>query len=276
MSTPSVPFNLFSMTDRNPGDYVHEGLWLRHEVDRTGLGIAEFARRAGINRQNLYRLFELQRLDAKVPTLARIVKALGYDPEAIAGQVPSDEASFLRAYGYRNTLMGTLMSPLRRPKVPPLRVPGLPKEVFSSPSWDSNVEPYSERRVTPVPTFELSVAAGAWTELEAYGELREPKAIDAGWFRVSVRGDSMTPDFPDRCMVEFKVLRQSGDSMQVGKSYYVQKRDGEATFKVLREIRDESLVLAAKNRRKYPKDFEVDRSEIVRMAVAIAKVEVVN
>jgi hypothetical protein len=63
--------------------------------------------------------------------------------------------------------------------------------------------------------------------------------------------------------------------LEVGKDYYVQRGD-QATFKRLESIGEEELVFRAVNRKKYKDPMPVPRSEIVRMARAVAKVEILG
>lgn len=144
-----------------------------------------------------------------------------------------------------------------------------------SPAWDENVEPYSKDQLPPViPMFDLAVAAGRWVDVDETGQVCDPQQIDHGLFRVRIRGDSMTPRFKDGDVVEFRCLRDGRDALEVGAFYYVQK-DHQATFKELVEIGEETLVLRAINRKKYPDPMPVERRSIVRMARAIAVVKLI-
>lgn len=136
------------------------------------------------------------------------------------------------------------------------------------PEIDLNVDPYSEVKTHAVPVFDLAVAAGTWVDVSEFAELRHPGQIDAGLFRMRVRGDSMTPAYKDGSLVEFQCLREGRDELVVGADYYVQV-DGQGTFKRLVEISEETLVFRAVNRRKYPKPMPARRAEVLRMARAI-------
>lgn len=152
-------------------------------------------------------------------------------------------------------------------------------DIEFKPEFDQNVDVGSEQHVPEIPLFEWRLAAGPWVELEGEGQVCDPQQKDIGLFRVRLRGDSMTapkgakPNYPDGTIVEFRCLRDGRHVLEVGKDYYVQKRDGTATFKRLARIDEETLELAALNVRKYPHFLVVERSEIVRMAVKVAVVD---
>lgn len=132
---------------------------------------------------------------------------------------------------------------------------------------DQNVESYSEVAVLEPPTFELAVAAGGWTQIEGEGQIYDPALMRQGLFRVRIRGDSMRPKYDDGDLVEFRVVRIDGAGLVAGRDYYVQKNDGEATFKRLESVGDETMTLRARNR-KYRQPLVVERGLIVRLAVA--------
>lgn len=141
--------------------------------------------------------------------------------------------------------------------------------------FDVNVEPYSEVAVPQIPLFDLPLAAGDWMELTDLCEVKESQ-IPMGLFRVRLRGDSMKPKYPDGSIVEFHCLRTHLDEAEAGKDYYVQRSDGFATFKRIEKIDDHAVTLIALNRRKYPKRMIVARQEVSRLALAVAKVELVR
>jgi transcriptional regulator with XRE-family HTH domain len=146
---------------------------------------------------------------------------------------------------------------------------------------DQNVDPYSERKVPRIPTFDMSVAAGHWIDISEFGEVREPGMIDHGFFRIRIRGDSMQPKYKTDDIVEFRCMRDAGaasemstrppDELEVGANYYIQKADDTATFKQLTKIEEETLTFRAINQKKYKEPFVVARAEIVRMARAMGK-----
>lgn len=127
-----------------------------------------------------------------------------------------------------------------------------------------------------IPEWELHVAAGDWIESCINGKLdtddpKQAAVLKQGLFRIKIRGDSMLPKFQDGDTIEFKVFRHGdeGDSIQIGKPYYVHRSDGTCTFKVLESMDDETAVLRALNTKKYPKAMIVPVQEIVRMARAV-------
>lgn len=146
------------------------------------------------------------------------------------------------------------------------------EELAPQSELDPNLEPYSERPVPEIPTFDLEIAAGPWSEVSSVAELNSPRKIDDGRFRIFVRGDSMSPDWPNGCLVEFRCLRPAspitdGDTLTIGEDYYVQVGE-EATFKRLVEFDDDIIVLRAVNKKAYPKPLVARRSDILRMAIA--------
>jgi SOS-response transcriptional repressor LexA len=133
---------------------------------------------------------------------------------------------------------------------------------------DRNVVPYTEQALPgQIPTFDLAVAAGPWCDVAEVGLVCDPRAIDHGFFRVLIRGDSMAPRWKDGTTVEFRCLREGRDALHAGEDYYVQ-RDSEATFKRLHKFDDESMTLVALNRKVYPQPMRVLRADVVRMAIA--------
>lgn len=138
-----------------------------------------------------------------------------------------------------------------------------------SPRLDNNVPPVDRSRVVEIPTFDLSVAAGNWVHVPEVGRVCDDRLMDRGLFRVRVRGDSMTPRFADGDLVEFRCLID-GLPLEIGACYYVQRDDGEATFKQLAEVRDEVLILRAINAEQYPDPIPVERRAVIRMAKAVA------
>ncbi len=148
---------------------------------------------------------------------------------------------------------------------------GLENEKDSG-EWDVDVK--SVQPVARIPTFDLAVAAGPWTEVTEVGQLHDPRQIEAGLFRIRIQGDSMEGEggYDDGALVEFECLREGGAAgdghrLEEGEDYYVQVGD-EATFKRLEQIGKETLIFRAINRRKYPKPITVRKDEIVRMAHA--------
>jgi transcriptional regulator with XRE-family HTH domain len=140
--------------------------------------------------------------------------------------------------------------------------------------WDQNVEPFSETPVPDIPLFELPLAAGDWMEVTELCEVKETQ-FTHGLFRVRLRGESMKPTYPDGTIVEFRCLRADHEGPQVGKDYYVQRSDGYATFKRVAKIEEDSMTLEALNKKQKPRYLVVPRQEVSRMAIAMAKVQLV-
>lgn len=263
---------------------------IRSLISSTGLSISAFARRSGISRQNMYNLLDVAGLGrAADSTVFRFAKAAGIDVTGLTagqvrdkiigrsvGSIGKTQGTSVNVHSSQTSQRITHKEVVLRKDVRGGRIAGVPVDVFDSSGWDSNVEAYSEQPVTAVPVFDLSVAAGPWTEISEVAELRDAKQIDSGYFRIRIRGDSMAPGYADGSMVEFRCLRPGRDTLGNGKDYYVQRSDGVGTFKRLVAISDDMLTFRAINRRKYPDDIPVDRADIVRMAVAIAKVELVR
>lgn len=146
---------------------------------------------------------------------------------------------------------------------------------------DANVEPYSEQPiVAEIPFFDLPVAAGGWVSvwdnMDAGHHVTEEQ-VKQGLFRVRVRGESMTPRYPDGCVVEFRCLRDDCgapgfDQLEIGRRYYVQLEDGTGTFKELSAIDGERITLRATNR-KFRTPLYAEVTRIQKLAVAVARVE---
>lgn len=81
----------------------------------------------------------------------------------------------------------------------------------------------------------------------------------------------MLPKFRDGDTIEFKVFRHGdeNDSIRTGSYYYVHRSDGTCTFKTLESMDDDTMVLRALNKRRYPKPLRVPMQEVVRLARAI-------
>lgn len=211
----------------------HFGQWLKRQIDDLGVSQTAFAQQHGIPH----------------PTLK--------------GWIASSRP---RIRGYNLTLLATALKH-KRHIVEETLLGAEPDE------FDANVEPYSERRLKPIPLFDLPLSAGTWTEVTQIAELHEADQIDRGIFRVRLRGDSMLPDYKSGTVVEFRCLRADENVIKIGKDYYVQRNDGTATFKRVAELTEDEMILRALNQRKYPKPMPVARQEVTRMALAIARVE---
>jgi hypothetical protein len=264
-------------------DPFHQGRWLRKSVAEMGVSVSSFARRARVSRDALNKWFSQKHVQWRIDSAVRVLGALGYDVNALMGEGRVEYAlkegkggdifgAIVAAQGSQ-TLIHRAMSPLyggaqRLRRGQPLQVLQLtPQEL------DPNVEPYSEEQVPPVPEFELAVAAGHWTDVSDIAEVHQPGQIDHGFFRVRIRGDSMSPKYKDGAMIEFRCLRADRDGVIVGRDYYVQRSDGTATFKCVEEADEETLTLRARNQRKYPERMVVERGLVVRMALAINQIQ---
>jgi SOS-response transcriptional repressor LexA len=136
--------------------------------------------------------------------------------------------------------------------------------------FDTNVEPYSiVRLIAPIPTFDLPIAAGAWADVSGQIEITDARQIEQGLFRVHVRGDSMQPKYPDGCIVEFRIVRRGRDGWPIGKNCYVQLASGDATFKRMEAVDEDTVTLVAINSAKYKKPLTAAVSDVVSMAVAM-------
>lgn len=122
--------------------------------------------------------------------------------------------------------------------------------------------------LSEIPFFDLSLAAGQWSDVQDIPEICGPGSISQGLFRVRLSGDSMNPRYKSGMIVEFECLRYGVDDMAIGRDYYIQKDDGSATFKRLEKATEHELTLRALNKKKYPNAMIVERQMIVRMAVA--------
>lgn len=145
------------------------------------------------------------------------------------------------------------------------------QQLSRSAEWDTNVEPFHQQHIPqPIPEFDLPIAAGGWshvTDNHTGGITCTAEQRRQGLFRVRIRGDSMTPRFRDGDLVEFKLLctpegLPDFEAMREGEAYYVQKNDGEGTFKICQRIEPEKIILAAINRR-YRKPLTATLGEIV-------------
>lgn len=146
-----------------------------------------------------------------------------------------------------------------------------------SPALDQNVDRQSIKKlITSVPTFDLSVAAGGWVEVDGMGEVYGTAFIDQGLFRVRIEGESMLADYSPQDVIEFQVFRAGRDVLEIGADYYVHRSDDTATFKRLAEVDEDELVFRAINKKRFPEPIRVPRQEVVRMAVALAKVTIIR
>jgi hypothetical protein len=130
---------------------------------------------------------------------------------------------------------------------------------------------YMEPMVAPeIPAFDLPLSAGPWAEVTEVGYVADERARAMGVFGVRVHGESMWPAYVDGQWVAFRVLDWPMEEPAAGQDIYVQ-RDHAATFKTLREMDEQRLVLAAINTARYPGPIVVERAEIVRVGVAVTR-----
>jgi len=227
----------------------HFGAWVAYQRALAGLGVREFAKRVGCDPKTITNIERSATPDdIGAVKIVGIAKALGF-PEI------------------------QVMTAWKREPVPPVRI----EHRQNPPESYNNIEPYTEQKIpVDIPQFELDVAAGGWVEAQGQEEEIDQRQIDQGLFRIRIRGDSMEPKYPNGSVVEFKVLRQTGDErsdvMEIGKNYCVYRSDGSATFKKLAAIEDEMLTFRAINP-KYKKPLTVARTDVVRMAVAMGRFE---
>jgi transcriptional regulator with XRE-family HTH domain len=148
----------------------------------------------------------------------------------------------------------------------------LAKKLAAKPATlDPNVEPYSEQKFFEIPTFDLAVSAGGWTEASEVAEVSDPNVLRQGLFRIRIRGDSMKNAWVPGEVAEFKLIRWGMDELKIGADYYVHRADNLATFKRLVSVNDDEYTFAALNKKKYPEQMAVARQDVVRMAKAVGK-----
>jgi transcriptional regulator with XRE-family HTH domain len=135
---------------------------------------------------------------------------------------------------------------------------------------DQNVVRGSMVKLVEIPIFDRDLAAGNWTEAIAVEEWAAyPEQIKQGLFRVRLGGKSMEKRYPDRSLVEFRLVPSRGDGLIAGRDFYIQRDDDMATFKRVEKIEDEVVTLRALNVKKFPDPMRVERSRIVRSAEAV-------
>jgi transcriptional regulator with XRE-family HTH domain len=242
----------------------NQGEWLRSLIERSGYSNAAFARKAGISREALQRLFKQRRFEVRLSTAWKILRAAGLNDSAArlkypsSGEVWEDRPGHAKverlgaAAFFDNVILDVRSGRLRQ---------------AAKVDDDGSVELREVRPNAGVPTFDLAVAAGVWTEVLEVGELNDESEIAAGIFRICIRGDSMSKKWPNGSIVEFRCVRMGRDILTAGDDYYVQVGNI-ATFKRLTAIHDEELVFAAINKRAFPDPIIAARREIVRMARA--------
>lgn len=259
----------------------HQGEWLKSQIALAGMSKAAFAKRVGVTRDTVMRWMREPELSARPELLVSLMKALGWDVESLMSDgtrgrlaMPgvTTQADPLVVIAFRKELWARVGSPI----FAHYRVStGAAREAARGPrdvpvGVDSNVDPYSvSRLVAEVPVFDLSVAAGGWSDVSGQIEVHDDAQINQGLFRVRIRGDSMQPVFPDGSIVEFRIVRRGREGWPIGKNCYVQLARGDATFKHLDSVDEEKVRLSALNKKKYKKSLVAATSEVVSMAVAV-------
>lgn len=247
---------------------LSEGAWLKEAVSKSGLSADAYAKRIGVSRATLFSWYTRPVLNADVETLFRIIEVSGWDAATLRKEWDEAMAAISDPYRVqieRQAWRTKLMNHIR------WMVDTRWRE--SGDASSSNVEPYSEQRIThEIPYFDLPIAASGWVHVtdNINGGFQCTAAqIKQALFRVKVRGDSMEPRFADGCTIEFKLLCADDglpdyEKLREGHPYYVQLDDGTGTFKMLKSIEPDHLVLTALNK-KYKKPLIAKNSEIVRL-----------
>jgi hypothetical protein len=275
-----LPQNRRSVKQKAPK--LHEGKWLRDQIAATEKSLAEFSRRTQIPLPTIKNWLKQAVLKIRPDHVHRL--AAGLKHSKISFDMALDRA---RVYAMlqdaetreRWASQSAAARSIRPGNVQDMLDAGLPigESGTFPPPLDRNVDPYSEQKIpTEIPLFDLSVACGSWADVGESMEVCDPRAIEQGLFRVRLSGDSMSPKWKNGDIAEFKCLRWAEDVLEVGKDYYVQRDDGTATFKTLVAADENGITLQAINKRKYPDRMAVPMIGIVRMANALAKIQLVE
>lgn len=244
---------------------MHQGEFLRHEIAKTKMPIARFAAKVGVNKDTLNEWLKQKELKLRTHLAWAVAEALGVDKLAkTRAQLRAITAE--PRTSWEIILFGAEAAETAR---------GV-DELFAKNkrNWPTTKEDDDgpgriiRDHLSEIPLFELSLAAGPWSDVADLPEICGPDSLRQGLFRVRLAGDSMLQKYKSGVIVEFECLRCEMDSMEIGRDYYVQKNDGTATFKRVENATELELTLRALNRKKYPKAMIVERSTIVRMAVA--------
>jgi SOS-response transcriptional repressor LexA len=255
---------------------VHFGAWLKSRIRESKTPILQFARKIDVDGATLHRWFKQPVPTMRDYNLVAVAQALGFAPEHVRSilleAMRDDPKMQARWIAQAKELEGANTFDEQLCAIEKMKKKGLWEEEDEAVT-QANIDRRTEVKITEVPTFDLAVAAGPWTEVAQVGELHDPALIDAGRFRIKIRGDSMEPKFKSGETLEFLCLREGETPMETGKEYYVQVGD-EATFKRLAKITEEELIFKAINSQKYPQAMRVRRAQILRMAKATARVEI--
>lgn len=240
---------------------MNEGAWLRERV-RAMTTVTALAGKAGVSREVLNKYFGMAEVDGRPDVVRAILQAIG---------VP--DGRLQRRPNYASLSLAADDSSRPDPLVRQMMKNAI--EYFRDVTDEENVEPYSEQTISePIPLFDLCIAAGHWVDVidnEDGGHRVTDAQIRQGIFRVRLRGDSMTPRFPDGAVVEFRLLRTPEgtpdfEATAAEECYYVQKRNGTATFKCLVSRDETTLTLRAINKRKYKEPLSCEVEEVVKLA----------
>ena len=251
-----------SKTDNRCVDELSEivvaGMVIRMIRDHYMMSQRDFAKLIGVSREWVVLTEKSDSRRIRQQTLGGIASAMGVPARKAWGiLVDLDRLGFRR----KEEIGYVIPGPVLRPAI--------------DGDGGANVEPFSERHfVERIPFFEQCVAAGVWvdvTDNEDGGARVTPAQLRQGLFRVRIRGDSMTPRFPDGSVIEFRLLRTpmgvpDFEATTSGECYYVQLVDGRATFKRLDSRDANTLTLRAINKRKYKKPLTCDVADVVRLA----------
>lgn len=248
------------------GEEKHFGHWLRAQVERLGIKKQTAASKIGVAAVTLRAWFNQPAPGMAAHNRVQVAKLLGMQVEEIDRRLGDAEKTYARQGDFERG-MNTATA---------LKEKG--SKGRQTDFEDRSIEPYSEQALlAEVPMFDLSVAAGSWTDVsDVEGVMLTEDQIRQGLFRVRLAGDSMKPAYQSGDVVEFRCLRISHEGPLEGKDYYVQKNDGTATFKRLADISEDAYTLVAVNVRKYKAPMVVSKQEVVRMARAVAKVTILE
>jgi hypothetical protein len=252
---------------------VHQGEWLKREIQRKKQTISGFAARIKVSRSQLHEWMTQPELRMRPDLMWEVIDELGYGALAEAkGYVrePRDRQDDLANATFVASVIRAIQhaqirgEPVEYPREPALPDPALDPPTATPPPFDtSTFQPLVE-----IPLFDLSLAAGPWADVLDVPGFCGDAAISQGLFRVRLSGDSMSPLYKSGMIVEFECLRDGRHQLSIDRDYYVQKEDGSATFKRLAKIEDDTLTIRAINKKRFPEPMIVERRDIVRMAVA--------
>jgi transcriptional regulator with XRE-family HTH domain len=258
---------------RTPNEPFHEGNWLRDLVGETGLSQKEFASRHDLKVGTLSQWFIQSEVRFARDKKTKLARALGMSPSEFDAFRMRARVKALKAASPE--LVARWAEDARRAKaVEPASVAdmveaGLPVgESDEKLKLPSGIETGSIRQYHEIPTFDVSLSAGARTDGGDAMDACGPESIDQGLFRARVAGDSMEPKYQSGCIVEFECLRVPRDDMQIGKDYYVQWSDGTATFKRLEGEDEKGPIFRAINVTRYKAAIHVAWDEVARTSVA--------